>query len=269
MELSDKVAVVTGAGSGIGRALSLEAARCGMRLVLADRNAAAADAVREELAASGVSALSVATDVADPDAVQDLCDRAYAHFGAVHLLVNNAGLAVVGAAWRTSLEDYRRTIDVNLYGVIHGLRAFVPAMLASGEPGHIVNVASAAGLFTLPGLAAYSASKFAVAGLTEALHHDLVQRAANIGVSLLCPSWVRTSIGGPAGDFDAHEAKSAAEIGQAIRSGVAAEDVAQAVLEAVRTGTFYVLTHPTTGIALRVRTDDILKTRPPTLFSIG
>ncbi len=256
--LSRQVVVITGAADGIGRALAFEAARRGMRLVLADRHEERLAETAADLARAGAEALAVATDVTDSESVENLAEATYARFGAAHVLVNNAGVAYSNSAWDTPLEQYERVIDVNLFGVIHGVRAFVPRMLRQATPGHIVNVASAAGLLTVTGLAAYCASKFAVVGFSEALYHDLCVRKAQIGVSVVCPSWVKTSLGGPDGtsdgdDVDGPAAAARVAVSQALNDGVPAAEVAVAMLDAVLANTFYVVTDPTTKAAFSAR----------------
>ncbi len=268
-ELKGKTAVITGAASGIGRALAEAAAAVGMKIVAADiREDALADAV-EALRDAGAQVTGVPVDVAREASVEALAEAAYAELGAVHLLVNNAGIAYAESAWDTPIAEYERMVQVNLFGVIYGVRAFVPRMLRGGEWGHVVNVASAAGLFTVPGFAAYSASKYAVVGLSEALYHDLAARKATVGASVLCPSWVRTRIA----DLDP-SASSSDEITTSLRQGVAdavangleASDVAQRVLEGVVANRFYLLTHESTEAAVRARADDITEGRKPTFF---
>lgn len=276
-DLKGKVAVITGAGNGIGRAIALAAAKQGMRVVLADIDGERVEKVAEELTGLGADVHAVVVDVADVVSVGALADVAYAQFGSVSLLVNNAGIAYLNSAWETPLEVWRRMMAVNFDGVVYGVRAFVPRMLAAGQAGHIVNVASAAGLVTSPGLAAYCASKFAVVGLSEALHHDLRVRETKIGVSVVCPSWVKTAITAGAvgdaseGDVDAVDgvAKAArAAITEAVRTGIPADEVANQTFDAIRAGRFYVLTHPMTLTGVRIRADDVLGARPPTLFPI-
>ncbi len=267
-ELKNKVIVVTGAGSGIGRALVLHAASRGMRVVLADIDARRLATVLEEVRAHGVEALGVEVDVRSAASVEQLAERAYAAFGAVHVLVNNAGIAASGAAWALPLETWKQVLDINLHGVIHGVHSFLPRMLQGGEPGHVVNVASAAGLISVPGFAAYSASKFAVVGLSEALHHDLTVRKAKVAASLLCPSWVQTRIAQdgllPAG-ADAVDNSVHTAVGKAVETGISADTVAERVFKAIEDGQFYILTHDDTLSAVKTRSDDILQNRQPTM----
>ncbi|WP_298371513.1 SDR family NAD(P)-dependent oxidoreductase [Azospirillum sp.] len=276
---TDKVAVVTGAAEGIGKAIARAAAAEGMKLVLADIDAAALDALAAEFAAADVPVLALRTDVSSPEQVDALADAAFARFGAVHLLVNNAGVAVAKSVWETTPKDWEWVLGVNLYGVTNGLRAFVPRMLERGEAGHIVNTASVAGLLSVPALAAYNASKFAVVTVSEGLHHDLALRQAPIGVSVLCPSWVKTRIAesgrhrlGEEGAVQAGTSVQSQKIGQAVfqavQAGITPDSVAESVFAAVRAGRFYIVTHPESRAGVRVRMEDILENRNPTLMSL-
>ncbi|AWK89476.1 SDR family NAD(P)-dependent oxidoreductase [Azospirillum thermophilum] len=277
-ELSGKVAVITGAAEGIGRAIARRAAGEGMSLVLADIDQGGLDALAGEMAAAGTACLALRTDVSDPQAVDALADAAFARFGAVHLLVNNAGVAVAKSVWETTPRDWDWVMGVNFHGVTNGLRAFVPRMLEGGQPGHIVNTASIAGLLSVPALAAYNASKFAVVTVSEGLHHDLTLRGAPIGVSVLCPSWVKTRIA----DSSRHRAeadrvdpatlsgvsqKAGLAILKAVEAGITPEQVADSVFEAVAEERFYILTHPQSRAAVEIRMTDILQDRKPTLLS--
>jgi NAD(P)-dependent dehydrogenase (short-subunit alcohol dehydrogenase family) len=192
MDYQGKVAVVTGGGSGIGRALAHAFARRGARIVLADIEKPALDAVANELELAGSEVLALRVDVADARQVAHLAQSVYEAFGAAHVLCNNAGIGAGGRMKDLSLEEWDWVLRVNLYGVIHGIHAFLPHMLASGEPGHIVNTASLAGLMSMPGLAPYSASKYAVVAISEALAMECA--GSNVGVSVVCPGWVKTRI---------------------------------------------------------------------------
>ena len=186
-ELQGKVAVITGAAEGIGRAIAEQAAARGMKLVLADISEAKLNETVAALRASGAEVEGVQVDVSKAEQVEALAARAFERFGNVHLLVNNAGVALAKSAWETTLADWEWVLGVNLYGVIHGIRAFVPRMLEKGEEGHIVNTASVAGLVSQPAMAAYNVSKFGVVTLTEGLHHDLTLRKTKLKASVLCP----------------------------------------------------------------------------------
>jgi NAD(P)-dependent dehydrogenase (short-subunit alcohol dehydrogenase family) len=190
-DLAGKTAVVTGAGSGIGRSLALLLAERGAAVHAADINQPAAEAVAGQIKDAGGRATAHGVDVADAGAVLGLADHVFAT-GPVDLLFNNAGIGLAGEVTETTLGDWRRLIDVNLMGVVHGLHAFLPRLLAQDPPAHIVNTASMAGLVPAAGLAAYSASKAAVVGLTEAL--DIELRGTRVRVSAVCPGVINTPI---------------------------------------------------------------------------
>lgn len=276
---SGRVAVITGAAEGIGKAIALHAARQGMKLVLADLNPDTLSRTMSELVAEGAEVAGLDVDVSDTTRVEALADLAYSRFGAVHLLVNNAGVALAKSVWETSQKDWDWVMGVNLYGVTNGLRAFVPRMLAGGGEGHIVNVASVAGLISEPGMAAYNASKFGVVTVSEGLFHDLALRQAPIGVSVLCPAWVRTRIAeaerhraaDDRTDFtrlDPHTLSTGQAMMKAVRNGIAAEDVADKTFAAIRDNRFYVLTHEQSVLGVKIRMQDIVDNRAPTLLPI-
>lgn len=272
----DRVAVITGAASGLGRALARRLARERMRLVLADVDAQRLAQVAAELAAGGARALAVPTDVSQGEAVDALARRTVDAYGAVHLVCNNAGVAPLGEVWASSVADWTWVLGVNLWGVIHGVRAFTPLLLAQGDEGHIVNTASVAGLISPPGMGAYSVSKHAVVALTETLHHDLVARGARVRCSVVCPAFFPSGIADsertrpaalaePGRPKTAVEEAMAADLRKAVASGrLSADDIAQAVFEAVRDERFYVLTHPRITPAIEWRMRDILEGRTPT-----
>jgi NAD(P)-dependent dehydrogenase (short-subunit alcohol dehydrogenase family) len=193
-DLKSRTAVITGAASGFGRELAILCAADGMNVVLADRDEPGMRGTVELLPA-GAQSLCVRCDVSRPADVENLAGEAVKKFGAVHLLFNNAGVAVAGPAWTATLDDWKWSIDVNLMGVVHGIRSFVPRMLAQGDECHIVNTASVAGLLSVPGSAVYCVTKHGVVTLSEVLHHDLQLANAKIGVSVLCPAFVNTGIG--------------------------------------------------------------------------
>src|SRR5690242_17165407 len=190
----DKVAVVTGGASGIGFAMAERFAKEGMKIVLADVEPAALESARATLAASGADVLAVPTDVARGEAVAALAERTLARFGAVHVVCNNAGVSVGGPMWEHTLDDWRWVLGVNLWGVIHGVRTFVPIMLRQNEPAHVVNTASLAGLSSNPFLGVYNVTKHGVVTLSETLAQELAIVGAPIAVSVLCPGFVRTKI---------------------------------------------------------------------------
>ena len=268
MELAGRVAVVTGGGSGIGRALSLAlAARGCAGVVIADVDEEAAQATATDVEAGGVPALAVGCDVGDPMQVDGLLHLAAERFGTVHLVCNNAGILRSGAAWETTLEEWDATFAVNVWGVVNGVRTFVPHLIEQGE-GHVVNTASLAGLTSSPGLAAYNASKHAVVALSETLHRDLLASGhVGVGVSVVCPGLVSTPIVEDpvtrSGQTDVGRMIGEA-LAERIPSSMPPEEVAAAVLAAVEEGRFYVLTHPEqTSAMVQQRLGDIVDGRVP------
>jgi len=257
-DLREKVAVVTGAGSGIGRAIAEKFASEGMRLVVADVH-------RERLAevATKLGALAVPTDVSRVAEVEQLAARAFETHGAVHVLVNNAGVGGGGPAWETPQAEWERVLGINLWGPIYGVRAFVPRMLSQNAPAHVVNVASMAGHTCHPGMAAYNVSKHGVVALSETLAHDFATRGAPIKVSCVCPGFVRTRIAesSPPGI----DSLQGAMIRAAVETGIPPEEVAAQVVAAIHEDRFWVFTHPLFLKAVRIRMEDILEQRNPTL----
>jgi NAD(P)-dependent dehydrogenase (short-subunit alcohol dehydrogenase family) len=279
--LRDRTAVVTGAASGIGRALALACAAEGMHVALADVERDGLDDAVREVCAAGARAIGVVTDVTRPDALRELADRTLEEFGAVHLLCNNAGVfAAGGSVWETPLVDFEWQFAVNVMGIVHGLRVFVPILLEQGEPAHVLNTVSMAALTTGPLSAGYFASKHAALSLSESLYHELSQRGAPVGVSVLCPEIVATRIGDSERnrpdsfarkhDPDAGEPPERTLVAAAIReftkAGAAPAVLAARALAAVRENRFYVLAPPGSGWrrACETRLDDIRSERNPT-----
>ena len=243
--LRDRVAVVTGGGSGIGRALVDVFAREGARVVVADIDEAAAKTVAERVRERGGVAIAVRTDVTDLAQVQALADRAFAELGGVDVLCNNAGVVTWGGLETATHRDWQWVIGVNLWGVIHGIEAFVPRMIASGRRGHIVNTASMAGLVATRGLGVYNTSKYAVVGLSETLVKDLAPHG--IGVSVLCPLGVATQIRDAERNRPSHLRNERAVDASPVSldgSTLAPEPVAEMVLSAILENRLYVITHP-------------------------
>lgn len=276
-ELRGKTAVVTGAASGIGLALATRFGAEGMRVVLADVEADALARAAKDLAASGVACVAVRTDVSRAEDVDALARRAVDAFGAVHVVCNNAGVFGGGLSWEASLEDWRWVLDVNLWGVIHGLRSFVPLLLAHGEEAHVVNTASMAGLTSGPLTGPYTVSKHAVVALSETLHHEMAMRGGKVGVSVLCPEGVATGIADsernrPAGDRPAptaEQAMVAAGLKGVIAQGLAPSVMAERVVGAIRERRFYVLAEDQWRGAAELRCEDVRLGRNPTLWTPG
>jgi NAD(P)-dependent dehydrogenase (short-subunit alcohol dehydrogenase family) len=268
--LKGQVAAVTGAASGLGRAMALAFADEGMQVALADL--ADTSEVFAQVEARGVSALSMKVDVSRSDDVAAFAALVEKDLGPPALVCNNAGVAPGGETWEVSLDDWRWILGVNLWGVIHGIRAFAPGMIAR-DAGHIVNTASVAGLISPPGSAAYNVTKHAVVALSESLHHDLRERGSSVGVSVLCPAYVPTGIADSERNRpDGYAATPTSErtqahkamLKKAVASGrLSADDVARAVVAAVKENRFYVLTHPRIKGAIRARMEDILNEREP------
>lgn len=193
-ELTGRVGVVTGAARGIGRGTAEAMVAAGMRVVLADLDADRLTTTVAALRDTGAEVTGVPTDVTDPAAVAALADAAVAAYGTVHVVVNNAGICTFGTAWQTELTDWHRVFDVNLFGVVHGVRAFVPLLLANPEGGHVVNVSSMGGLITGRMIAPYTASKAGVIALSKSLRAELAMSGADIGVTVVCPGNVATEI---------------------------------------------------------------------------
>jgi NAD(P)-dependent dehydrogenase (short-subunit alcohol dehydrogenase family) len=251
MELtSGKTAVVTGAASGIGFALAERFARAGLNIVLADIEQEALDGAEQQIAALGVQTLAVRTDVSDEAAVQTLAMAAVERFGAVHLVCNNAGVESNADAWLGPISAWKWVLGVNLWGVIHGIRAFLPVMLGQGE-GYFVNTASIAGLH--PGFGpSYDAAKHAVVAISEDLYRSMKLAGLPIGVSVLCPGWVNTNLMDAARNWPAvlgeqPPAAFGAEVSEmhvrkAFAEAILPAEVAGFVADAVAAGKFWVFT---------------------------
>lgn len=255
--LNDRVAVVTGAASGIGRALAARLVQAGMAVVLADVEAGPLARLTAELEQQGAQVLGVRTDVTDAGSVDNLAQQARQRFGTVHLICNNAGVSGhLGRTWLTPLSDWRWVLDVNLFGVIHGIRSFVPMLLDQNE-GHVVNTASGASWQSLPGMGPYGASKHAVLAVSQSLRHELEAAGSAVGVSVLTPPLVRTRILDSQRNFpdgvdvpeDATTAPLRELLTQGIDAGVAPEEVADSVVDGILANRFIVASHPEGPIA--------------------
>ena len=284
-EFKGKVAVITGAASGIGRALAERCAEEGMTVVLTGPNEDTLIAAEKDIKSKGATTLVVRTDVSKAEAVESLAKKTLDTFGAVHLLCNNAGVGGGLTIWESTLADWKWTLDVNLWGVIYGIHYFMPIMLKQNTESHIVNTASVAGLLAGTSFGPYTVSKDAVISLSEVLYRQLEEKdISNIGVSVLCPGVVKTRIM----DSDRNrptELKNDAAVQQSVDNdpavvghrklidavGMPPEQVADSVFHAIRERKFYVLTSaaPLFKPAIRARMEDILKERNPTLLRLG
>lgn len=278
-DFKGRVAVITGAASGFGKAFAEMAADLGMKLVLADIQAEALETTVAELRGRGAAVIGRRTDVSQAEQIQALADAAIADFGAVHLLFNNAGVLAGGLVWENSEKDWDWVLGVNVRSVIHGVRIFTPLMLAAAaaDPeyeGHIVNTASMAGLLNAPTLGAYSLSKQAVVSLSESLYHDLALVSAQVHCSVLCPYFVPTGISQSARNRPQELANAAGLTrSQAIAlaqnqkatgaAKVSTEQIAEMTFEAIRQRSFYIYSHPHALGSVRERFDAIVEQRNP------
>ncbi len=277
-DFAGRTAVITGGGSGFGREFAHLAAGLDMNVVIADVQQDALDTVRAELEARGAKVLARQVDVSKAEQIEALAVETEATFGATHLLFNNAGVGSGGLIWENTIRDWEWVLGVNLWGVIHGLRSFVPRMLASAKAdpaftGHIVNTASMAGLLNAPNMGIYNVSKHAVVSITETLFQDLALIEAPIGTTVACPYFVPTGISQSHRNAPADvsgEASSASKRAQqmmsakAVGSGkVTAADFAATVFEAIKDDQFYVFSHPHALGNVETRMKDIVGMHNP------
>jgi NAD(P)-dependent dehydrogenase (short-subunit alcohol dehydrogenase family) len=270
-----RVAVVTGAASGIGLALAQRFAAEGMKVVMADVEAAALDRAAATVRATAPAVLATRVDVSRAEDVERLAGETYAAFGAAHVVCNNAGVAVIGAIHEHTLADWQWVLGVNLWGVIHGVRAFVPRMLADGDEGHIVNTASMAGLTTAPFMSVYDVSKHGVVALSESMYKEFEATGAPIGVSVVCPGLIATNITRSSRNRPAELAEEgkAGPMAQAFGQGLAdrlttgypPSEVAEQVVRGIRNRRFYIVpAQPEVRQWAAVRAQDIVELRNPT-----
>jgi len=281
-EFEGKVAVVTGAASGIGKAMCERFAGEGMKVVLADVEN---DALREagrDIERHGVEVLTVRTDVAQPDQVSALAEATLDRFSKVHVVCNNAGVFAGGRIWDAIGTDWEWVLGVNVMGVLHGIRAFVPTMLEQNEPAHVVNTCSMAGLINMPLSGVYNVSKHAALSLTETLYHELQTVDTPVGVSALCPELIRTGIGRSERNRPAHLKRGddegtpeqemvEAAIKASIDTGLDPKAMADRVFEGIRNDTFYLLAEEggSWDRACQIRLDDIRERRNPTTGALS
>ncbi|MBK5224667.1 MAG: SDR family NAD(P)-dependent oxidoreductase [Acidimicrobiia bacterium] len=266
-DLTGKVAVVTGGASGIGRAMVDRFAADGMRIVIGDIEEAVLETTVAELRERGTEVVGVVVDVSDPASMQSLADEALDVFGGWHVVCLNAGVGAGGPIWEVPIADWEWVLGANLWGIVHGLRSFVPGLVEQDE-GHVVITASLAGLVAGANLGPYNASKFAAVAIGETLQADLSAVASGVGVSILCPAWVNTRIFesgrnrptgdttsavGPTGGDDGRE-----EAAAFFAASMPAAQVADAVADAIRTRRLHILTHDYSAELVRGRTEQIL-----------
>ncbi|MFK8020954.1 MAG: SDR family NAD(P)-dependent oxidoreductase [Pseudomonadales bacterium] len=263
-QFTNKIAVITGAGSGIGRALAQHCAAEGMRVALADLHTGRLETLAEQLKDAGTEVLSCSLDVADPEKVSAFAEQVGSTFGTPDLLFNNAGILRVGETWTQSYQQWQQLLSVNLMGVVNGLNAFVPAMIESGQPAHIINTGSVGSLVVAPGMAQYTAAKMAVRGITESLLYDLKAQNSSIDVSLLCPGPVLTSIADELMGLEPDDSVAAPT--EHLMAGqpnfIPPIDVAEIVFQAIRERRFWIFTH-LFNKHLELMTKDMLEGRNP------
>jgi len=274
---SGKTAVVTGAASGIGFALAERFAHEGMRVVLADIEEAALDSAVARITAAGAEAIAVVTDVSKAADVAALAERARSEFGGVHVACNNAGVFAGGLLWEESLADYQWLMDVNIWGVIHGIRTFIPIMLEQDTECHLVNTASMAALCAMPFAGIYHMTKHAVLALSESLHHELEVTSEKVKVSVLCPELIKTGIGtcernrpteySKPGDIVESDSRQLVldSINEGIETAIDPSVMADRVIAAIRADTFYILSEDGWRDTAHQRMDDIRTGQNPVL----
>ena len=274
-DFQGKVAVITGGASGIGRAMAERFAEEGMRIVLADVEEAVLTKTAEEMRAEGANVLAVLCDVSKKEDVKRLAEKTVETFDTVHILCNNAGVGIGGNTWEISLEDWEWVLGVNLWGVVYGTHYFTPIMLKNGDPCHIINTASFAGLTNGLFMTPYHVSKNSVVSISESMHKELEVMDANVKVSVLCPAWVNTRIFESGRNRPCETPslvksnKVAAQhrdlITKCVQSGLSPHHIAQLVMDAVVEERFYILSHPEWNSLIKTRMHDILEERNPTI----
>jgi len=274
-DFAGKTAVITGAASGIGRAMADRFAAAGMNIVLADVQDDALERAHRVMSDAGASVIAVRADVRTFDDLAAVEREAREAFGNVHILCNNAGVGAGGLLWETTQADWEWVLGVNLWGVIHGVRAFVPNMIAHGEEAHVVNTASMAGMVSTPFMGPYNVSKFGVVALSETLWHDLRIANAKVSVSVLCPGFVSTNIhdsgrnrpadlANPVGDSTLAGGPMQDTMRNLIATGMPPAELAEKVFRCVEEDRFYILTHPEMKVGIEARYNAIMDERAPT-----
>jgi len=270
----NKVAVITGAASGIGKGIAQTFAAEGARLVLTDVEEDRLEALRDELSTSGAEVKTFTCDVSDYGQVEQLTELTYDQYGACNILCNNAGVVENNLkSWELSLEDWDWVLGINLMGVVHGVKSFVPKMLASDEPGHVVNTASIGGLVAGLALPAYSVSKHAVVAYSEVLYNDLMREDAQVSASVLCPGWVNTEIAEADRNrankpvVDSELMRSRNSFKKSIANGLDPQQVGRIVADGIKQNQFYLFTHPNWNGSIEDRFHAILDgTKPASTY---
>lgn len=276
-DFKGKVAVITGGAAGLGKAMAERFAKEGVKLVLADIEKPVLDKTVAEFKARGVDCIGVHGDVSKEATIQRLLDETLKAYGKVNILCNNAGVASGGKTWERSVKDWEWVLGVNLWSVIHGIHLFVPQMLKQGDECHIVNTASMAGLTSNPFMATYNVTKHGVVTLSETLFQELKLMQSKVKVSVLCPAWVKTNIhesvrnrpaeltdAGAEQRLDPMAQMLEAQVRQLIAGGLDPSVIGEAVFDAVKNETFYILTHEDTIPAVQRRCDEIIHRKDPT-----
>ncbi len=255
-ELAGKVAVVTGAASGIGKALSQTFAAQKMSVVMSDIEADALERAAKEVRDEGVEVLEVVTDVSVTESVNELAEKTFEKFGTAHVVCNNAGVAMGGVTWQLPNSQWDWVLGVNLWGVINGIRAFMPKMVEQNE-GHIVNTGSMSSLLPIPFSAPYTVTKHAVLGLSEAIHYELLMMGSDAKISILCPSWVATNLASAGRNWPERlgdnpnsfnpESGAGQMAEYLISNGADPMDIAKAVVDGILEERFWILPHDDQG----------------------
>jgi len=278
MILTGKTAVITGAASGIGLAIAEKCFSLGMKLALSDINSSKLQAVSRDFTARGASVIAVAGNVASEKDMKDFADQTHSEFGPAFLLFNNAGVSGGGNTWEVKKEDWEWALGANLWGVIHGVNLFVPNMIEANE-GHVINTASIAGLIHVPGICSYNTTKAAVVAYSETLFGDFRNGNHDIGVTVVCPSFVNTGIyksdDNRPDEMKAHwseeEKGSIKEIQEVaaefFQNAMSSEDIVDMVFNAINKKEFYVLTHEGTSDRVKTRMEGIINNTPPSFTS--
>ena len=273
-DFKNKVAVITGAASGIGRALAHQCVSEGMSVVLSDIDESGLRELEKELLSAGAPILSVPTDVRDTSSVESLAEKAQGHFGSIHLVFNNAGVMLGGCAWERTEDDWRWVMDVNFYGVLNGVRTFMPILIDQGESAHIVNTASIGGLMVGPFLSPYIVSKHAVVALTESVYYELQTLDVKVGISALCPGPISTGIAHservrPEDRPESRPLESEMErsfdemLTEGVRTGLDPSEVGPMVFSALREDRFWIYTHPMDESSILPRARSIVEGSNP------